>query len=210
MDSAASEDLARPKPVELIVGLGNPGSDYAGNRHNVGFWVVNRLGRRLGIDVNRHSGVVSTGEGQHGGHRLVLAKPRTFMNHSGDAVRELLRRYKLVPSQAVIVYDELDLPLGRVRIRARGSHGGHNGLRSIVSQTGSQDFARIRIGIGRPVIDGKPSSDPEVIAGHVLADPTVEERKVLDAAVERTQEALICLLDDGVEAAMNRFNRDEP
>lgn len=196
------------KPIELIVGLGNPGGDYAGNRHNVGFWVINRLGRRLGIEPTQHSRLASTGEGHYNGRRLVLAKPRTFVNLSGDAVRELLRRYRLEPSQALIVYDELDLPLGRVRLRERGGHGGQNGLKSIVARLGTTDFPRVRIGIGRPLVGGTPSRDPDVIAGYVLSDPPPDERARLDAAVERVIEALICTLDEGIEAAMNRFNRD--
>ena len=197
-------------PIELIVGLGNPGSGYSGNRHNVGFWTVNRLGRQLGIGVEGHGKQASVGEGSYAGRRLVLAKPRTFMNESGKAVRSLLQRYRLTPRQMVIVCDDLDLPVGRVRIRAQGSHGGQKGLRSIVEQIGAQDFARIRIGIGRPVCDGKPSYAPDVIADYVLANPPPAERELLDQAVARAVEALVCLLDEGVEAAMNRFNRDEP
>ncbi len=195
-------------PIEMIVGLGNPGSTYAGNRHNVGFWTVNRLGRRVGIEVQKHSGLASMGEGLYQGRRLVLAKPRTFMNRSGDAVRELARRYRLKPSQVLIVYDDLDLPVGRVRLRARGSHGGNNGMKSIVAALGTTDFPRLRIGIGRPAVGGEPSWDPEVVADWVLSDPSPADREALTAAVDRAQEAIIMALDDGVEAAMNRFNRD--
>jgi PTH1 family peptidyl-tRNA hydrolase len=202
------ERTAPAPPIEMIMGLGNPGSEYAGNRHNVGFWTVNRLGRRLGIDVKKHSGLASVGEGTYAGRRLVLAKPRTFMNLSGNAVRELVKRYKLDPSRCVIVYDDLDLPVGRVRIRARGSHGGNNGLKSILGQLGTQDVPRIRIGIGRPTAGGEPSWDPEVVAGWVLSDPSPEDRRLLDAAVDRVQDALVCILDEGIEAAMNRYNRE--
>jgi peptidyl-tRNA hydrolase, PTH1 family len=196
------------KPIELIVGLGNPGGEYSGNRHNVGFWTVNRLGRKIGIEVKKHSGLVSTGEGEYGGHRLVLAKPRTFMNNSGNAVRELLRRYKLDPSQALIIYDELDLPVARVRIRARGGHGGQKGIRNVLESMGSTDVPRIRIGIGRPVVDGKPSWEPEHVADWVLSDPPPEDREKLDAAVQKAIDAIICILDEGIETAMNRYNRD--
>lgn len=192
--------------IELIVGLGNPGSEYATHRHNVGYWTVNRLGRRLGIDVKKHSGVASTGEGSYRGRRLVLAKPRTFMNRSGDAVRELARRYRLQPQQVLIVYDDLDLPVGRVRLRARGSHGGNNGMKSIVAALGTQEFPRVRIGIGRPAVAGEPSWDPEVVAGWVLSDPSPADKQLLDAAVERAQDAVIAILDEGIEAAMGRFN----
>jgi PTH1 family peptidyl-tRNA hydrolase len=194
--------------VELIVGLGNPGGQYAGNRHNVGYWTVNRLGRRLGIEVKKHSGLASIGEGTYNGRRLILAKPRTFMNNSGNAVRELVRRYRLAPSQAVIVYDELDLPVGKVRLRARGSHGGNNGLRSVLGQLGTQDVPRIRIGIGRPVVNGTPSYAPADVADWVLSDPPPADREKLDAAVAKSVDALVYLLDEGIDAAMNQFNRD--
>ncbi len=200
---------ARVQPVELIVGLGNPGGEHAGHRHNVGFWMINRLGRRIGIEPGNHSRLFSVGEGVHEGRRLILAKPRTFMNVSGEAVHELLRRYKLDPSQALVVYDDLDSPVGRVRVRARGSHGGHNGLRSIVSRIASQDFPRIKIGIGRPVVGGEPSYAPDVIAGYVLANPPPDERAALDEAVNRAIEATLCVLAEGVEVAMNRFNRED-
>lgn len=195
-------------PIELVVGLGNPGGEYAGNRHNVGFWVVNRLGRRIGIEPRSHSRLASVGEGEYDGRRLVLAKPRTFMNRSGEAVRELLRRYKLSPSQALIIYDELDLPVGRVRVRASGSHGGARGMKSVVEQLGTRDIPRIRIGIGRPVVNGEPSWDPEAVAEYVLSDPPPSERAKLDDAVARAADAVLCILGEGIEEAMNRFNRD--
>lgn len=194
--------------IALIVGLGNPGGQYAGNRHNVGFWTINRLGKRLGIEVKKHSGLASVGEGTYHGRRLILAKPRTFMNTSGHAVRELLRRYHLDPSQLLIIYDDLDLPVGKVRVRARGGHGGARGMRSVVEQLGTTDFARVRIGIGRPVVDGRPAYDPEVIAEWVLSDPTPAEREKLDAAVATAVEAVLCLLDEGIAAAMSTYNRD--
>jgi PTH1 family peptidyl-tRNA hydrolase len=207
-DRTGTAEGRPPKPIELVVGLGNPGSEYAGNRHNVGFWAVNRLGRKVGIEPRSHSRLVSLGEGQYAGRRLVLAKPRTFMNRSGVAVKDLLRRYRLEPSQALIIYDELDLPVGRVRVRARGSHGGARGFRSVVEQLGTQDIPRIRIGIGRPTVGGEPSWDPEVVADYVLSDPPPDERARLDEAVARAVDAVLCILDEGLETAMNRFNRD--
>ena len=198
----------RGLPVELVVGLGNPGGEYASTRHNVGFRVVNRLGRKLGIEPRTHTRTASYGEGQYDGRRLVLAKPRTFMNRSGDAVRELARRYRLDPAQIVVVYDELDLPLGRVRVRAGGGPGGQGGMKSIIAQLGTRDFPRVRIGIGRPLVGGEPSWDPEAVASYVLSDPPPDERTKLDDAAERAVDAVLCILDEGVEAAMNRFNRE--
>jgi PTH1 family peptidyl-tRNA hydrolase len=205
--SNVAPDSAGRETIELIVGLGNPGSRYAGNRHNVGFRTVNLLSRQLGIDVGKHSKVTSVGEGQYHGGRLVLAKPRTFMNDSGAAVRELLRRYHLPAQRMLLIYDDLDLPAGRVRIRASGGSGGQKGMRSILDAAGTQDFPRIRIGIGRPIVGDKPSWDPEVIADWVLSDPPAEARRVLEEAVSRAADAAICCLDEGVTVAMNRFNQ---
>ncbi len=208
MNESQHPSAEQPRAVELIVGLGNPGSAYAGNRHNVGFWTVNRLARRLGIEIGQHSRTASLGEGTYHGQRLVLAKPRTYVNRSGDAVRELVRRYNLAPGQVLVVYDDLDLPVGRVRVRAKGGHGGNNGMKSIIAALGTEDFPRVRIGIGRPLVNGEPSYDPEVVAQWVLSDPPPEERAKLDEAVARAQEAILTVLDEGVEAAMNRFNRE--
>lgn len=178
------EVLAEQLPIGLIVGLGNPGKEYAGNRHNVGFWCLNRLARQLSIDFETKSKLASVGEGVLNGRLLVLAKPRTYVNASGPAVRELLRRYRLQPSQLLVVYDELDLPLGAVRLRERGSAGGQNGMKSIIAAIGSQDFPRVRIGIGRPLDNGEPTRDPEIVARYVLADPPPGERRQLDSAID--------------------------
>jgi PTH1 family peptidyl-tRNA hydrolase len=193
--------------VRLIVGLGNPGREYAHSRHNVGFWCLNRLARRHGIAFSSRGRLASVGEGRLAGRPVILAKPRTFVNLSGRAVSHLLRPYHLSPQQLLVVYDDLDMPLGRVRVRGRGSHGGHRGMRSIVEAIGSQDFPRIRIGIGRPKIGGEPTWEPDVVVSYVLGPMTAEERRILDDAVATASEAILCLLSEGVEAAMNRFNR---
>lgn len=198
----------RPLPLQLVVGLGNAGGAYAKHRHNVGYWTVNRLARRLGIDFTRRSGLVELGEGELDGRRIVIAKPRTMMNLSGKAVQQALKVYGLKPEQMVVVYDELDLPAGRVRLRPRGSHGGHNGMRSIVGTVGSQEFPRVRIGIGRPVVGGEPTWDPEEIAAWVLAAPGPTDRATLEAAADRAAEAIEAMLREGTEAAMQQFNRD--
>ena len=193
--------------LSLVVGLGNVGSGYARHRHNVGFWTANRLARRLGIDFNRRSGLVELGEGELDGRRIVLAKPRTMMNGSGRAVQQALKVYGLKPEQMVVVYDDLDLPVGRVRLRPRGSHGGHNGMRSILAATGSQEFPRVRIGIGRPTVGGEPTWDPEAVAAYVLAPPGPAEREALEAAADRAAEAIEVMLREGVEPAMSHYNR---
>lgn len=205
--SAPSDGAAPARPaIELIVGLGNPGAAYSGNRHNVGFWVISRLSKRLGIPVEKHNRTASVGEGTFDGHRLVLAKPRTFMNESGNAIRELLRKYKLAAGRMLLIYDELDLPVGRVRVRENGGSGGQKGMKSILAAAGTQEFPRIRIGIGRPVVGDKPSWDPEHVADWVLSNPPAEQRRLLEAAADTAADAALCCLEEGVQAAMNRFN----
>lgn len=196
------------RPVDLaVVGLGNPGARYAQHRHNVGFWCVDLLAKRWGIEVKGSSRYAATGEGEAEGRYVLLVKPRTFVNRSGEAVGALMRSRNLSPPALLVIYDELDLPLGQLRVRARGSHGGHNGLKSIISAIGSTDFPRIRIGIGRPLVDGQPTTDPEHVAAYVLSPPTPEQRELLEAAVARAADAVVCILREGVEAAMNQFNR---
>lgn len=193
--------------ARLIVGLGNPGREYTHSRHNVGFWCLNRLARRQGIAFTKRGRLATVGEGRLAGRPVILAKPRTFVNVSGRAVGHLLRRYRLSPQHLLVVYDDLDLPLGRVRLRPCGAHGGHRGMRSIVEAIGSEDFPRIRIGIGRPQLAGEPTWEPEAVAAYVLAPMTADERRILDEAVATAGEAILCLLAEGVEEAMNRYNR---
>lgn len=191
----------------LIVGLGNPGREYAHSRHNVGFWCLNRLARSNGIPFSSRGKLAAVGEGELAGRSVFLAKPRTFVNLSGRAVSHLLRRHRLSSQQLLVVCDDLDLPLGCVRLRAKGSHGGHKGMRSIIDAVGSQDFPRIRIGIGRPEVGGEPTWEPEHVVDYVLSPMTADERRILDEAVATAGEAILCLLSDGVEVAMNEFNR---
>jgi len=193
--------------VRLIVGLGNPGREYAHSRHNVGFWCLNRLARRHGIAFSSRGRLAAVGEGELAGQPVILAKPRTFVNLSGRAVSHLLQRYRLSPQQLLVVYDDLDLPLGRVRLRPSGSHGGHRGMRSIIEAIGSQDFPRIRIGIGRPEVAGEPTWESEAVVDYVLGPMTADERHILDEAAATAGEAILCLLAEGVETAMNRYNR---
>ncbi|MDP3768427.1 MAG: aminoacyl-tRNA hydrolase, partial [Dehalococcoidia bacterium] len=158
------EREAAPRQVRLIVGLGNPGKEYAGNRHNVGFWTVNRLARRHGIEVSS-AGQAALGQGRVGERAVALAKPRTFVNKSGVAVWNLIKRLELDDGQELLVVcDDIDLPVGKARLRPSGGSGGYKGLQSIIDATGSDQFPRLRIGIGRPVIGGKPSYDPDVVA----------------------------------------------
>lgn len=190
----------------LIVGLGNPGRVYSHNRHNVGYWCVNRLARLHGTSL-RARRLAAIGEGSIRGTPVLLAKPRTMVNRSGQAVAALLRNFKIDRRNMVVVCDDLDLPVGKLRLKAGGGHGGQKGLRSVIGAIGSGDFARVRIGIGRPVVDGQPSWEPDAVAAYVLSDPTPQELDALRAAVTQAAEAVETALHEGVEAAMNRYNR---
>jgi PTH1 family peptidyl-tRNA hydrolase len=192
--------------VRLVVGLGNPGQAYAAHRHNVGFWCVKRLASNWGIRF-KSSRWARVGEGQVDDQPVVLAKPRTFMNRSGDAAASLLQRYSLSPQQMLVICDDLELPAGRIRLRPRGSDGGHNGLRDIIYAIESEDFPRLRIGLGRPrTAAGEPVTHPLVVAKYVLGEPEPEEQEALAAAVEQAAEAVACILREGLAAAMNRYN----
>jgi PTH1 family peptidyl-tRNA hydrolase len=193
--------------VRLILGLGNPGEGYAEHRHNVGFWCVQHLARRWDVELKgaRHARL---GEGRIADAPVILAKSRTSMNRSGDAARGLLQRYRLQPEEMLVICDDLELPVGRIRLRPRGSHGGHNGLRDIIFTLESEDFPRLRIGIDRPrTAAGEPLTDPDIVAMYVLREPRPEEREALEGAVERAAEAVVCLLSEGMTVARNRYNR---
>jgi PTH1 family peptidyl-tRNA hydrolase len=182
----------------LIVGLGNPGPKYAANRHNAGFRCVERLGSALGVDFKRQKRA-HVALGDFHGRRIVLAKPQTFMNESGQAVVPLAHFYKVPIERLLIVYDDLDLQPGTLRLRPGGGSGGHKGMRSIIEHLGAQDFTRLRIGIGRP--PGR--MDP---AAYVLQDFTTDEELVLQETLDRALSAIETWLCEGIEAAMNRSN----
>jgi PTH1 family peptidyl-tRNA hydrolase len=191
----------------LIAGLGNPGAEHAEQRHSVGFWCINRLAKRAGTTLKAGRNA-STGKGRLAGAEVLLVKPRTFVNRSGSAIAPLLQKEGLAADRLIVLHDELDLPEGRIRLRPGGGDGGHNGLK-IVAATGSGDFGRIRVGIGRPLHQGVPSWDPEVVMRYVLADPPKASREVLDAAIERACDAIEAVITDGWERAMNRYNTVE-
>jgi len=187
--------------VKLIVGLGNPGIEYQFTPHNLGFLTVDRLAERLGVEVkNRHCQAL-TARARMGEEAVLLAKPETFMNLSGLAVRELLTEYEVRPEQdLIVIYDELDLPFGAIRIRPRGGTAGHNGMESIVGALGSEEFLRIRLGIApdRKVSDG---------ARYVLSQFRKSQYKTLDQMLDTAADAVETVLKEGAAAAMNRFNR---
>ncbi|TAK60783.1 MAG: aminoacyl-tRNA hydrolase [Dehalococcoidia bacterium] len=202
-------DEEREYGIRLVFALGNPGAEYARNRRNVGFWVVNKLAKKHGAEFDRKTGTYALAEAEIGGRRIAIAKTRTYNNESGSAVMALIRTLKLDDAREMMtVCDHLDLPAGKVRIRRSGGGGGQKGMTDIIRKTGTDAFPRVRIGIGRPVVHGEPSRDPEHVAAWVLSDPDPAERRVLDAAVDRAIEAIECAIDAGVEAAMNKYNRD--
>ena len=185
--------------MRLIVGLGNPGTRYRDTRHNVGFRCVDRMAKGWDIGPWDRRAKAVLGVGTRAGEEIVLAKPRTFMNNSGEGVLYLLARFKAQPEDLLIVYDEMELPLGRLRIRASGSGGGHNGIKSIIAALNSQAFPRLRVGIGHP----PPGADP---IAHVIGPFSAEESPVMIEAEKRTVEAVDCILETNLEIAMNRFN----
>ena len=189
--------------MKLVVGLGNPGSRYERTRHNVGFGVVERLAERHGVAVKDKRFNARIGRGQIVGEQVLLARPQTWMNLSGDSVGPMKGYYKLTREEIIVVHDDLDLPFGVVRIKAGGGHGGHNGLRDLVKKTGGAEFNRVRIGIGRP--DGP--MDP---ADYVLARWSAEQASVVPDLVDRAADCVEAVLRDGVKDAMNRFNGDGP
>ena len=183
----------------LVVGLGNPGERYEKTRHNVGFWCMDQLGEEHSIKINRRHRLSLTGEGRIGDEDIVLAKPRTYVNESGLAVTSLMARYRATAADLLVVYDDMDLPAGKIRLRPDGGPGGHNGIKSIIGALGTQGFARLRVGVGRP-----GSGDDQI--RHVLGRASAEEQDLVDAAVDKAVEVIACYLSEGVEAAMNRYN----
>lgn len=191
-----------PDDVWLVVGLGNPGPSYAGNRHNAGFLVLDELGGRVGAKFKAHKGRADVVEGRLVGVRTILAKPKCYMNESGGPVASLRDFYKIPVDRIVVVHDELDIPFGRVRLKRGGGDNGHNGLRSASSALGSKEYLRVRVGIGRP--PGR--QDP---ADFVLKDFSSTERKELPFLFDRSADAVEALLAGTLEAAQNTFHADD-
>jgi PTH1 family peptidyl-tRNA hydrolase len=185
----------------LIVGLGNPGPEYSGNRHNAGFFVVDLLAGRVGGKFKSHKSRADVLEGRLAGERVVLAKPRTYMNESGGPVAAARDFYKVPVERIVVVHDELDLPYGTLRLKAGGGDNGHNGLKSLRRSLGSGEFLRVRFGIGRP--PGRMDA-----ATFVLRDFSATERKELDFYVDRAADSVESLITDGLERAQNAYNAE--
>ncbi|MFD0717129.1 aminoacyl-tRNA hydrolase [Paenibacillus sp. GCM10027626] len=185
--------------MKWIVGLGNPGTAYAGTRHNVGFMAVDALAKRLGINVTQSRSKALVGEGHAGGTKVVLLKPMTYMNLSGEAVRGYMDYYKADIEDLIVIYDDLDTETGKIRLRYQGSAGGHNGIKSIIQHTGTQQFNRIRMGISRP----QPGMN---IADYVLSAFAKSEAPLIAEMIERTCDALEFSLTNSFDKTMAKFN----
>lgn len=187
--------------MKLIVGLGNPGRIYAANRHNIGFMCLNYFARQQGIRFYNKQSLARTGSGKVAGNKIILAKPQTYMNLSGQSVCRLVKKFNLPTADLLVIHDDLDLPLGKIRLRQGGSSGGHKGIASIIAELQSEDFARLRIGIGRP----DETSEADIVV-YVLSDFTPAEKRLINKAIPQVSEAILGFLTEGIAIAMSRYN----
>ena len=185
--------------MRVIVGLGNPGPRYRDTRHNIGFRCVDLMSQRWDIRLSERRAKAVLGRGRHSDQDIVLAKPRTFMNNSGEGIAYLMARFGIRPSDLIIIYDEMALPVGKMRLRPAGSDAGHNGVRSIIGALGTVDFPRIRVGIGRPGQTGRQ-------VAHVIGGFSDDEAPVIAEIVQQAADATECLLVEGIDRAMSKFN----
>jgi len=189
-----------PEATHLIVGLGNPGRDYAHHRHNIGFLLIDRLAAQLGTEFRRLQAKAFVTDARHADKRLILAKPQTYMNESGQVVSTLLKFYKVPIENLIVIYDDMDLPFGALRIRPKGGSSGQKGMRSIIERLGGlENFPRLRLGIGRP--PGRMAAED-----FLLQDFSSSERADLEPVLENGIQALLILITEGLETAMNRYN----
>lgn len=182
----------------VIAGLGNPGKQYEKTRHNMGFLVIDSLAEKCGINVNKLKHRALTGTGRIGGEKVLLVKPQTYMNLSGESLREIVNYYDVDVHNLIVIYDDLDLEIGSLRIRKKGSAGSHNGMKSVIYQLMSDDFPRIRIGIGS--VDSRDWKD--FVTGRISSEEENELRKTVDKAAD----AVISIIEEGIDKAMNKFN----
>lgn len=185
--------------MKLVVGLGNPGQKYARSRHNIGFQCIDAISRNMGITMSDRRQLAVIGQGSLDGEEVVLAKPRTFMNHSGEAISYLISRFYTTIQDLIVIYDDMDLPLGKIRIRPSGSAGGHRGVESIIGAMKSNDFVRIRVGVGRP-----PQGMSEV--GFVLGTFNAQESTLIEEVVDTVRNVVADVIGHDLDWAMNRYN----
>ncbi len=188
--------------MKLIAGLGNPGKEYTSSRHNIGFLVINRLSKIHNIELNKKSFKSSWGKGEIAGHSVILAKPQTYMNLSGEAISAIARYYKIIPQDIIVVHDDLDINFGNLKIKTRGGSGGHHGIDSVIKSLNDDKFVRVRVGIGRP-----PNREEDI--EFVLSSFNKEETQSLDRVIDYACDCLGILITHGPEFAMNRFHRRE-
>ncbi len=186
------------KEVRVIVGLGNPGGEYEQTRHNAGFWVIDALCEKFGADVKKKKFAAMFGEVELGDKKLILLKPLSYMNRSGQSTATASGFYRAGLDKIMVVSDCMDIEPGRIKLKAGGSAGGHNGLADVIAKLGSDEFARVRIGIGRP--------ERGVSKDYVLGRPGAEEKKLIESACQKAADAVICWAEKGIDAAMNEFN----
>jgi PTH1 family peptidyl-tRNA hydrolase len=189
--------------MKLIVGLGNPGRSYVGNRHNIGFICLRYFARASAIKLDQKKGLARIGRGTVAGNKVVLARPQTFMNNSGQSVSRLLRQFAVNPKDLLVIHDDLDLPLAKIRLSSGSGSGGHKGINSIIEALGTREFTRLRVGIGRPA---NPNPSEDDIIAYVLSNFSSEEKKAISQIIPRIAEAILCLLTEGLTPAMNKFN----
>ena len=193
--------------MKLIVGLGNRGRGYANNRHNIGFICLNYFAKKQGIRFDKKQGRARTGAGKVAGDEVIVAKPQTYMNLSGQSVGLLINKFDISLDDLIIIHDDLDLPLGKIRVRHGSGSGGHKGIDSIISSLGSQDFSRLRVGIGRPVVPpGYTLISEDDIIAYVLSDFTAREKRIISQIIPEVSKAIHCLISEGLTAAMNKYN----
>lgn len=190
--------------MKMIVGLGNPGKEYSTNRHNIGFLCLNYFARKQHIALDKKQGKARTGTGVVAGIEMLLAKPQTYMNLSGQSVSLLMQKYHVLLEDLIVIHDDLDLPLGKIRIRKGSSAGGHNGIKSIIAYLGTQEFTRIRVGISRPALEDEDAD--QSIVDYVLGDFRSVDKPVIDDTIQRVGQAVMCLMTEGLTIAMNKFN----
>jgi len=193
--------------MKLIVGLGNPGQTYARSRHNIGFMCVSHFARTQGIRFDKKQSKARTGTGEVADNKLIVARPQTGMNLSGESVSRLVRKFNINLDNLIVIHDDLDLPIGKIRIRHGSSSGGHKGLDSIIAHLGSRDFSRIGTGISRPdTVEGSNRDKEAKIIDYVLSDFTTEEKRIISQVIPKVSEAILCLLTEDLTAAMNKYN----
>ena len=192
--------------LKLIIGLGNPGPAYTNHRHNVGFRCLSHLAKRYGIPLTKQQSRARIGRGGIAGVPVVLARPQTFMNSSGESVRLLMKRFGIPVEGLLVIHDDLDLPTGKIRIQQGGRSAGHKGIESITDCLGSPDFLRVRVGIGRPEREASRRSYEETVIAYVLSDFTLLEGKIVEEVLPQIADAVHCLFSEGIAAAMNRYN----